>query len=458
MASVFKRKRKVNGEIVEGKKYTIQYLDSDGKSRRAVGYTDKAKSWELAKKLESGEADAQHVRHRNTSLDEHVEAYRRHLVAERNTTQHTSQTIFRIKQAIAGCKWLRTTNMNKTELRDWLSHQREANAFGVQTGNYYQNACKAFGAWLVDANRIPKNPFSGLKPISADDDVRVRRRTLSRDELDRFMQAAHDGETFRYLTGEGRFMLYWLAVTTGLRAAECASLTANSFNFAVEPATVTVEAAYSKNGEKATLPLRSDLAEAFKAWVADYEGKLWPGTWKLVGAKMVRLDLAAARKAWIDEAKDDAEEGLRREKTYFLCGKDEVGQVFDFHSLRHQFLTDLATAKVHPKVAQKLARHSTITLTMDRYSHAPDEQLVAAVESLPNQPQNLTQNLTQLCVKSCQNVALAGMIDEAIKPQTPTPNSLVYKEFGVGWQGSSLVVGAGIEPATHGFSVRCSTN
>ena len=41
----------------------------------------------------------------------------------------------------------------------------------------------------------------------------------------------------------------------------------------------------------------------------------------------------------------------------------------DFHALRHTFVTNLARGKVHPKIAQALARHSTIALTMDRYTH-----------------------------------------------------------------------------------------
>ena len=58
--------------------------------------------------------------------------------------------------------------------------------------------------------------------------------------------------------------------------------------------------------------------------------------------------------------------------------------VFDFHALRHQFLSDLAQSGVHPKVAQELARHSTISLTMDRYSHVLDGQKTDALESLPS--------------------------------------------------------------------------
>ena len=186
MASVFKRKRKVDGKTVEAKKYTVQYADAAGKPRRVTGYTDKARSWELAKKLEDGESDARHVQHRKTPLPEHVKAYRIHLGSERNTPAHVSQTIYRIEQSIAGCGWSRASDIDKTDLRNWLAEQRQASKISVQTSNYYQGACKAFCAWLLDANRLARNPLAGLKPIAADDDVRVSRAHSRRRPLQAF--------------------------------------------------------------------------------------------------------------------------------------------------------------------------------------------------------------------------------------------------------------------------------
>jgi integrase len=126
---------------------------------------------------------------------------------------------------------------------------------------------------------------------------------------------------------------------------------------------VTVEAAYSKRRRKDVLDLRADVAALMRAYV---RGKpagrpLWPGTWHDVGAEMIRLDLAAAGVAFTDGA----------------------GRVYDFHALRHQFISDMVEAGVHPKDAQALARHSTITLTMDRYAHVRRANLRAALERLP---------------------------------------------------------------------------
>jgi len=60
------------------------------------------------------------------------------------------------------------------------------------------------------------------------------------------------------------------------------------------------------------------------------------------------------------------------------------GRFADFHSLRHSFITHLANGGVYPNTAQALARHSTITLTMDRYSHSLRGQQAEALDALPD--------------------------------------------------------------------------
>ncbi len=66
--------------------------------------------------------------------------------------------------------------------------------------------------------------------------------------------------------------------------------------------------------------------------------------------------------------------------------KDEAGRVFDFHATRGQFISELARQGVHPKTAQMLARHSSINLTMNTYTHLGLVDLKAAVENLPSPP------------------------------------------------------------------------
>ena len=97
----------------------------------------------------------------------------------------------------------------------------------------------------------------------------------------------------------------------------------------------------------------------------------------------VAATLAAARQAWLKVAPTSANRA-ERERSTFMTDVDEAGRVVDFHALRHSFITALARSGVHPKVAQQLARHSTITLTMDRYSHVEANELSVAVANLPD--------------------------------------------------------------------------
>ena len=54
------------------------------------------------------------------------------------------------------------------------------------------------------------------------------------------------------------------------------------------------------------------------------------------------------------------------------------------YCLRHTFATMLARKKVHPKVAQKLLRHTDIRLTLDIYTHADADDQTRALASLPD--------------------------------------------------------------------------
>ena len=99
---------------------------------------------------------------------------------------------------------------------------------------------------------------------------------------------------------------------------------------------------------------------------------LWPGKWakQFTAAAMLRKDLEAARAAWIAEAVTP-EEVTAHEQSDFLAYEDAAGGKADFHALRHKFITELVKAGVQPKDAKELARHSTITLTMDRSPTSP---------------------------------------------------------------------------------------
>jgi integrase len=52
--------------------------------------------------------------------------------------------------------------------------------------------------------------------------------------------------------------------------------------------------------------------------------------------------------------------------------------------MRHSYITLLARSGVSPKMAQGLARHSDINLTMSRYTHISLHDQAAALAALPS--------------------------------------------------------------------------
>ncbi len=74
--------------------------------------------------------------------------------------------------------------------------------------------------------------------------------------------------TRKGMSGPERAMLYRLAVETGLRAGELRSLIRSSFQLDGDKPTVTVAAAYSKRRREDILPLRPELVEELRLFLA----------------------------------------------------------------------------------------------------------------------------------------------------------------------------------------------
>ncbi|WZO97754.1 hypothetical protein EP7_004804 [Isosphaeraceae bacterium EP7] len=104
---------------------------------------------------------------------------------------------------------------------------------------------------------------------------------------------------------------------------------------------MTVEAGYTKNSDRASLPLPSDVAADLPRFVAEIppDGPVFPLSDK--GADMLKLDRAAAGIAY----------------------KNQGGLVFDFHALRCQCATLADEAGVSRRVVRRLMRHSTLEST-----------------------------------------------------------------------------------------------
>ena len=402
------------------------------KPKRVKLCTDKRAAQKmLAELVDSAEREAagliDYRSQGRTALADLLDGYRRYLkVSKNDSDDYIEQTINRIQKLLVGCRMVHVADIDCEDVMAWLSEQRQepeqealkvsgtakdykaiAKAFGVaertvtywrqkgapivprkpnklkaiaewlavfrgkrsmsaSTADHYVTALKCFGNWMVRPRKcVESNPFDDLEKLNDKTDIRKKRRALSDADFAGLINtAASSTWKFRGLDGKARALLYTFAAYTGLRASEIASLTPKSFTFG-EFDFVVVDGAYTKNNEQADIPLRADLSAALAA-IVDSVGpgeSVWPGTWYEDGSEMIQVDLEQAGIPYTNERGD-----------------------FDFHALRHQFITSLARAGVSLRSAQELARHSKPELTANVYTHLSVRDTVRDVEKLPAVP------------------------------------------------------------------------
>lgn len=401
MASVYKKpiiiRDPKTGQKVKAKsrKWWGRYRDETGCERRVPLAIDKTAAQTmltgLVKKAErraAGIADPLEEYGKRPLL-QHLKDYEKYLRDKGSTKDHVIHTVHRVEAALKACHFAMIRDISASRFQGFLGDLRRG-GFGIATSNHYLRAMKMFTRWLVKDRRHRDDVLAYLSTMNAETDRRRLRRPLSPEEFERLVPSTRNGRRIQKLTGEERALLYIIACYTGFRRNEISSVTSRSFDFTSEPPTLTVQAACSKRRRLDVIPLREDLAQLLRQWI---EGKhrLKPDEplLKIRGkhtAEMLRKDLTSARKTWIEEAKTDTEQAAR-EKSSFLTYVNTEGRVADFHALRKTFITNLSRAGVSPKMAQSLARHSDINLTMNVYTMLNVSDQAAAVEALPPIPQ-----------------------------------------------------------------------
>ena len=389
MATVFKR----GGKKAKGNWY-VQWYDHNGKRQtKCTHTTDKASAERIAHKHEADAAlrrdgvidptlDAI-SRESQRSIEDHLTDYESKLRAANRTEKHiTSSTQFirwiadhaGFKTAVEICA--DGVNRYAGKLRD------EGRA--ARTIQAHLNALTAFTKWLSEHHKLPRDPLSSVKKPNPKADRRRERRILLLEEW-RLLETATEAGPERYgMTGDERVLLYRTAIQTGLRSNELRSLTRGRLYFDSDPPYITCKAGSTKNRKDARQYIQPELAGSLKAHITTKAPKApvfnLPHETSL--ARMLRDDLAEARKQWLAEAKDDPQEYAQRQQGDFLTDTNHEGEITDFHSLRHTCGAWLAMTGAHPKVVQQVMRHQSITLTMDTYGHLFPGQEADAVERM----------------------------------------------------------------------------
>ena len=348
LADAFGKRRQVPlSEDRQAAETMLRRMQTEADRKRAVGFTRE---------------DEQ----RERPLSELLSEYETHLRSKSNTEIYVALTMKRIRDVVKATKAKTLADVDTGRISATLAawRRRPRRPLSITSTNHYALAVKSFTRWLWTEHRTHEDPLTNLRLLNAKADRRHVRRAFTADELQRLVTTTETSrKTLLGLRAVDRAMLYVTAAYTGLRASELASLNVDAFDLKAK--TLSVAAAYSKHRRNDTLPLHASLVERLRPWLVGKSGIVWRGTWNAKrcanSARMLRRDLKRACIAYADAA----------------------GRVVDFHALRHTFITSLARAGVHPLKAKELARHSTITLTMDVYSHVDANELRDALDSVP---------------------------------------------------------------------------
>ena len=439
----------------------VRYKDGNGKTCQVKGYTDKGMTQQLAANLQAraqrqqvGLADP-HEQHRRRPIAEHLSDFERHLNDKDNTPKYIDLTIQRCRDLFDGINAKTISDIDGGRVASYLKDRRDI-CLSIESSNHYFRAMRNFCRWLVRDRRLPENPVQHLSTLKADKDRRHLRRILPVDEFSQLITATHKAPTMRGLTGHDRAMLYITAAYTGLRASELASLTWAAFDFESNPPVLTLGAHASKYDEEDVVPLRADVTSMLRDWLSGQpsDALLWPGKWAEHGAagKMLKADLKRAGVAY----------------------QDASGRFADFHALRHTFISALARTGAHPKVAQTLARHKTLDMTLSRYTHVLGGDLVTALANLPAPPSPNAQTTTAALaatgtdgdpkiactlfapdgVFDCHSVALNGATDQGADTSETDHKSLETASLDNECHDMSSIRPGGLEPPTCGSMIR----
>ncbi len=365
MASIFKRK------TGRHEPYVIQYFDHRGKRRTKVGFTDKGLTEELAAKLETEARlrrtglikveDERLLVLQQAPLDEVLKAYEASL--EKNTAKHVELTLYRVRRIVRGCGFGTLADIAREPVEMFLRELARTENLGHRTFNHYTQAIECFCNWCVATDRLVRNPLNGIERRNPATDVRHPRRALTPAEMSRLISGTRaSGRKVQNLSAELRGRVYLFSYLTGLRKSEMASLCPESFQLGRSPATVTVEAAFSKHRRRDVLPLHPELAAELRGWLTGLgpREKLFPLLGKKKLSEMIQKDLHRAGIPY------RTAEGIA-----------------DFHAAgRHTYITQLLRSGASLPEARELARHSDIKTTM-RYTHIGIQDQARAVANLP---------------------------------------------------------------------------
>jgi integrase len=299
------------------------------------------------------------------------------------------------------CGFVRLADIELTAVERWLI-ERKADGMSARTRNAHVQGIAGFCSWAVHNQRLASNPLARIAKADEKSDRRRQRRSLTEPELVRLLEIARwrplaefgretvpvegtskrskwkkaalsfdtlhaaverarkvlkDNPEFiaeQERLGRERALIYKTLVLTGLRKGELASLTVGQLELDGATPYAVLNAADEKNRQGSSVPLRGDLADDLRDWIAD--------TPAATTLRLRRGDNNTDLNRRLFRVPTGLVRILNRDLLAAgIAKRDERGRTVDVHALRHSFGTLLSKGAVSPRTtAQAAMRHSKI--------------------------------------------------------------------------------------------------
>jgi integrase len=354
-----------------GKVWYVRYRDANGKQIEKKCGPDRSVAQRIANGLESqvhaiktGVADPREAgwaEAERKPLSEHVHDWHAGLLARERSLYYADLARDRVLRLIEMTRAQRISQLTLSAVQIAVGELRSIPGRSGNVGLsdrtvfHHVRSIKGFSKWLWKDMRVREDPLSHLttpKIVS-----KRTRNALDPEDAAKLIATAGTMPGRWGMTGLERAILYATALGTGFRAGELRSLRPEDFDLDADPPTITCRAAYTKNYNEAVQPIRADLADLLRSWV---DGKA-SGTPVFAfrvdnAARMLRKDLEAA--------------GVERPED------------FDFHCLRHTYVSMLVRSGASIKTVQALARHADPAMTLGVYTHVGIQDLARGLDGL----------------------------------------------------------------------------
>jgi integrase len=354
-----------------GRVWYVRHRDANGKQVETKAGPDKSVAQRIARELESrvsaikaGVADPREAKWAEAErrpIAEHVAEWHAYLISKGDVAQHADQSRDRVLRLIESAKVLRISGLTISAAQCALSDlrlikgRRGRKQLSESSVAHYARAIKSFARWLWRDGRARDDTLVHMELPAVND--KFTRRALDPGEAAALIAITPMQRPRARMTGQDRAILYATALGTGLRRGELCSLTPENFDLDADPPAVTCSGKNTKNGQDAVQPIRPELAAMLRPWLLG----------KPLGKPVFALD------------RDNAARALRSDlKAAGIAGWAD----YDFHSLRHSYVTMLVKSGASVKVCQELARHADPRLTMNTYSHLTVCDLARGLEGL----------------------------------------------------------------------------